>query len=85
MDYTTVIDYLSEVIGASLSGFGDTDEKVNKAKEACEMAQQSISDHFVGVNKMVSVGSGAEREVEDIMLSRYACYLIVMNGELSLA
>lgn len=58
---------------------------VNKAKEACEMAQQSISEHFVGVNKMVSVGSGAEREVEDIMLSRYACYLIVMNGELSLA
>ena len=54
---------------------------VNKAKEACEMAQQSISEHFVGVNKMVSVGSGAEREVEDIMLSRYACYLIVMNGD----
>lgn len=45
MDYTTVIDYLSEVIGASLTGFGDTDEKVNKAKEAriCDLFERYIS------------------------------------------
>ena len=54
---------------------------VNKAKEACEKAQQSMIDHFVDVNKMVELGSGATREVDDIMLSRYACYLIVMNGD----
>ncbi len=38
-------------------------------------------DHFVDVNKMVQLGSGAEREIEDIMLSRYACYLIVQNSD----
>lgn len=40
-----------------------------------------MEDHFVDVNKMVSIGSGAEREVDDIELSRYACYLTVMNGD----
>ncbi|MBR2008974.1 MAG: DNA damage-inducible protein D [Peptococcaceae bacterium] len=54
---------------------------VNKAKEACEMAQQTIFEHFVDVNKMIQLAKGAEREVDDIMLSRYACYLIVMNGD----
>ena len=54
---------------------------IDKAKEACENAQQSTFDHFVDVNKMVSLGSGAVREIDDMMLSRYACYLIVMNGD----
>jgi DNA-damage-inducible protein D len=40
-----------------------------------------ISDHFVDVNKMVQLGSGAEREIKDVMLSRYACYLIVQNSD----
>lgn len=54
---------------------------INKAKTACEKSNNLVYDHFVEVNKMVPIGSGAEREVDDIMLSRYACYLIVMNGD----
>ena len=54
---------------------------IDKAKEACENAQQSTPDHFADVGKMVTLGSGSQREIEDMMLSRYACYLIVMNGD----
>ena len=53
---------------------------VSKAKTACEVSKRAISDHFVDVNKMVDLGSGSQREVDDIMLTRYACYLIAQNG-----
>ena len=53
---------------------------INKAKTACEVSDHAISDHFVDVNKMVDLGSGSQREVDDIMLTRYACYLIAQNG-----
>lgn len=52
-----------------------------KAKTACEKSGQSIDNHFGEVTKMVSIGSGAKRELTDIRLSRYACYLIVQNGD----
>ena len=45
---------------------------VSKAKTACEVSGHAISDHFVDVNKMVDLGSGSQREVDDIMLTRYA-------------
>jgi len=54
---------------------------VNKAKESCETTGEVISDHFVDVTKMVKIGSGAERKQDDMMLTRYACYLIAQNGD----
>jgi len=54
---------------------------VNKAKTACEVSNHTIADHFVDVNKMVELGSGSQRQVDDIMLTRYACYLIAQNGD----
>lgn len=54
---------------------------ISKAKTACEVSSHPVSDHFVDVNKMVQLGSGSQREVEDIMLTRYACYLIAQNGD----
>ncbi len=53
---------------------------INKAITACKSSENLVPDHFVDVNKMVNIGSGAERELDDIQLSRYACYLIVQNG-----
>ncbi|MEK7167655.1 MAG: DNA damage-inducible protein D [Patescibacteria group bacterium] len=54
---------------------------MEKAKIACANANQEISDHFADVGKMVNLGSGSQRKIPDIMLSRYACYLIAQNGD----
>lgn len=54
---------------------------ISKAKAACEISGHPVADHFVDINKMVDLGSGSQREVEDLMLTRYACYLIAQNGD----
>ena len=48
---------------------------------ACENVGHNVSDHFAGVSKMVHLGSGSEREIEDYTLTRYACYLVAQNGD----
>ena len=54
---------------------------IDKAKNACEGAGEKVEHHFVDVNKMVELGSGAQRRIEDLALTRYACYLIAQNGD----
>ncbi len=54
---------------------------VNKAKKACETSGHPMEYHFVDVNKMVSLGLSSQREIDDIKLTRYACYLIAQNGD----
>jgi DNA-damage-inducible protein D len=52
-----------------------------KAKTACEASGNLISDHFVDINKTINMPKGATKDIDDIMLTRYACYLIAQNGD----
>lgn len=54
---------------------------IEKAKESCLQVGHNVADHFPDVRKMVAIGSGAEKEIDDILLTRYACYLIAQNGD----
>ncbi len=67
-----------------LLGYGKWDNfqnVISKAKTACEISGQDIADHFADVGKMVDIGSGAQKEIDDVMLTRFACYLIAQNGD----
>jgi DNA-damage-inducible protein D len=54
---------------------------IAKAREACASSGHAVSHHFVEFNEMVSIGSGAQRELQDWKLSRYACYLVIQNAD----
>ncbi len=54
---------------------------IDKAKTSCESSGVAVSDHFADVGKMIDLGKGAQRKIEEIALSRYACYLVAQNGD----
>ncbi|MBI4037700.1 DNA damage-inducible protein D [Candidatus Curtissbacteria bacterium] len=54
---------------------------LNRARESCQQTGQVVSDHFRGALKMVDIGSGTKRAIEDLLLTRYACYLVAQNGD----
>jgi DNA-damage-inducible protein D len=54
---------------------------LNRSKDACKTTGGSVEDHFREVTKMVNIGSDAQRETQDIKLTRYACYLVTLNGD----
>ncbi|MEO6281903.1 MAG: DNA damage-inducible protein D [Dyadobacter sp.] len=56
---------------------------ISKAKVACETSEVKVSDHFADTGKMIGLAKGAQREIEDVALTRYACYLIAQNGDAS--
>ena len=62
-------------------GWRNFQRVLEKAKIACSQSGYAVDDHFVDINKMVEIGSSAHRQIDDVQLSRYACYLIVQNGD----
>ncbi len=54
---------------------------IRKAEMACQNSGQEVGDHFVDVNDMIEVGKGARRKVADVLMSRYACYLVIQNSD----
>lgn len=77
-------DYWSARALQTVLGYSKWDKfllVIEKARQACANSGQEITNHFLQTGKMVDIGSGAQREIEDIELSRYACYLIVQNAD----
>jgi DNA-damage-inducible protein D len=78
------IDYWSARDLAPLLGYAQWrrfEDAIKRAKISCETNGDIVENHFVSTGKMVQLGSGAEREIDDYALTRYACYLIAQNGD----
>ncbi|MCK5283758.1 MAG: DNA damage-inducible protein D [Nanoarchaeota archaeon] len=86
-DYVNEADGIGFWFARDIQGLLDYEEwrnfsnVIEKAKIACKKSGQSVPDHFVDVNKTIPMPKGASKEIPDIMLTRYACYLIVQNGD----
>lgn len=61
--------------------FGKFRNTIQKAEVACENSGQMVEDHFAHVSEMITIGKGGKRKVEDVHMSRYACYLVVQNAD----
>jgi DNA-damage-inducible protein D len=70
---------LQEILG--YSKWDNFVKVIDKAKTSCQNAGELISNHFADIGKMVQIGSGTEREIADIALTRYACYLVAQSGD----
>jgi len=70
---------LQQLLGYAL--WRNFEPVIDRAMTACENAGQAVGDHFARARKMVDLGSGSQREVEDVALTRYACYLVAQNGD----
>jgi DNA-damage-inducible protein D len=81
MEYWSARD-LAKILG--YRDFRNFQDVLKKAKVSCEESEQAIADHFGDVTDMITVGKGAQRRIHDTHLTRYACYLVVMNGSASL-
>lgn len=84
VDESTGIEfwYARELQAAfSYSQWRRFNEVIEKAKLSCNVSGNIVSNHFADVGKMVDLGSGASREIADVKLTRYACYLIAQNGD----
>ncbi len=71
-DFAKVLDY---------ANYRHFQAVIEKAKMACWNSGQRVDDHFVGTDQMIEIGKGGQRRVQTIMMSRYACYLVIQNAD----
>ena len=70
---------LQKLLGYTL--WQNFEKVLEKAKNACKNVEEEVCNHFIDVNKMVEIGSGARKQIKDTLLTRYACYLVAQNGD----